>query len=469
MSNKVRAMTSSPSEKRQAELRAPFLLLAVSLVLHFAWYSTPMSVVFDEVGYGQLALSHLKHEFLFDIHPPLGKLLLWTTAWIANLDPSFSFATIGLPFPDSSYLVLRLLPRLAGTLLPVLIYAVAIELGMTRWTALVVGLLVAIDNALIVISRFALPDVFLLLFGYAALWSYLRAERLNSWAWLTAGAFAAGCAFSVKWTGLAFLGIIGASQLLKFLSDNSVPSLGRLLILCVIPIVVYFGTFVAEFALSDHSGGGDPFMSPAFQATLSGNPYAETEGQTKLGLFGKFLELNSAMYEQATVDYPDYPYFSKWYSWPLMMRSVYYWSDEDGPTRAAHIYFLGNPVIWWASTYGIVFLLINFPPKIPALISLATPPPAGRPELTIIFGYLANMLPFIGVPRGMLLYHYLPSLIFAILALGLLLDRVEQKRAVGCILLIVAACGFVYFAPLTYGLHMARSSFDRMFWLDGWR
>jgi dolichyl-phosphate-mannose-protein mannosyltransferase len=460
-------MAKAPWNLQRSSLIPPLLILAVSRVLHFAWLEYPRSVVSDEVHYGRFALAYLRHEFVFDIHPPLGRLIFWAAAWSADLNPNFSFATIGLPFPDTSYLVLRLVPRLAGTLLPLLIYGVAIELGMTRWAALITGLLVATDNALVVISRFALPDVFILLFGYAALWSYLIARRLNSWTWLTAAAIAAGCAASVKWTGLSFLLIIGTLQLVKFLSDHSASSLGKIVILCVVPVAVYFGTFAAQFALLDHSGSGDAYMSSRFQATLTGNAYAQRKDETALGEIGKVVELNVKMYQYASQAI-DHPYLSKWYSWPFMKRGIFFWT-EPGPTQEASIYLLGNPIIWWASGCAILFLLVTFLAKIPDLIKRTKPRPTGCPELIVIFGYLANMLPFMAVPRGMFLYHYLPALVFAILGIGLVLDRVERKHVLGTILLAASIFGFVYFAPLTYGIPVSKAAMSRMFWFDGWR
>jgi dolichyl-phosphate-mannose--protein O-mannosyl transferase len=463
----VRALEAPPSRERQAGWLAPLLLVTISLVLHFVWYSKPMCVVFDEVGYGNLVMSHLKRQFMVDIHPPLGRLLLWAVAWVAHLDPGFSFATIGLPFPDSSYLVLRLLPRLAGTLLPVLIYALATELGMTRRTALVVGLLVALDNGLLVVSRFGLTDAFLLVFGFASLWTYLRAERSSSWVWLIASAVAAGCALSIKWTGLAFPMIIAVLQLSKLLADISLRSLARALIICTLPGVVYVSAFAAEFAVADRSGRDDKLMSPAFQATLAGNPYAAQPGQRRLGLMGKFLQMNAVMYRMDAAGYPEHSYYSKWYTWPLMLRSVYYWADIQGP-KAWAVYFLGNPAVWWTSTCAMLILLLTLPRKIPALVLLAQPPPAERPELIVALGYLANLLPFIVVRRGMFLYHYLPALVFAILALGLLLDRVGRKHTVRGIVLIAAVGAFVWFAPLTYGLPIDRQTIGRIFWLHSW-
>jgi dolichyl-phosphate-mannose-protein mannosyltransferase len=110
-----------------------------------------------------------------------------------------------------------------------------------------------------------------------------------------------------------------------------------------------------------------------------------------------------------------------------------------------------------------------FPSKIPGFIKRTKLQPTGRSELIIIFGYLANVLPFMAVPRGMFLYHYLPALIFAILGIGLLLDRVDHKRMLGTILLAASIFGFLYFAPITYGIPVSKAAMSRMFWFDGWR
>jgi dolichyl-phosphate-mannose-protein mannosyltransferase len=90
----------------------PFvLLLALSAALHFAWYAHPASVVFDEVYFPRFGLAYLKGEYFFDLHPPLGKLIFAATGWLAGLDPSFAFASIHQPFPDTSYLCAAHSPR----------------------------------------------------------------------------------------------------------------------------------------------------------------------------------------------------------------------------------------------------------------------------------------------------------------------------------------------------------------------
>jgi dolichyl-phosphate-mannose--protein O-mannosyl transferase len=58
----------------------------------------------------------------------------------------------------------------------------------------------------------------------------------------------------------------------------------------------------------------------------------------------------------------------------------------------------------------------------------------------------------------------------ALLALGYLLDRTGRYRGrLAIALLALAAAGFVYFAPLTYGLPLAPADFDARFWVKGWR
>ncbi|HEU0204210.1 MAG TPA: phospholipid carrier-dependent glycosyltransferase, partial [Burkholderiaceae bacterium] len=94
------------------------LILLVSALLHFVFFSRPLQVVFDEVYFARFGLAYLDNRYYFDLHPPLGKLIFFVTGWLAGLSSDFSFAKNMLPFPDASYLVLRVPPRLAGTLLP---------------------------------------------------------------------------------------------------------------------------------------------------------------------------------------------------------------------------------------------------------------------------------------------------------------------------------------------------------------
>jgi dolichyl-phosphate-mannose--protein O-mannosyl transferase len=463
-----RLLFPSPALGRGASRWPWVALFALSAALHFAWFERPLTVVFDEVYFPRFALSYLKNEYYFDLHPPLGKLILFVTGWIAGLDPGFSFATNHLPFPDPSYVVLRVPPRIAGTLLPLVLVGLALELGVTRFAAFVVGALAALDNALLVISRFALLDSFLLLFGFGALWCYLRARRRGR-RWLVAAALLAGAALSVKWTGLAFVGLILLAEGWHWLRARDAAGIVRIGAVGALAAAVYVASFAAHFALADKSGRDDAAMSRAFQATLAGNPNAADASLVRPGFWGRFAELHRAMYDGHRRTVERHPYSSHWYDWPFMMRSVDFWAEhKDG--RIAHIYFLGNPVVWWAAGYCILFLLVNFPPKVFDRFVRREPGTIERTEAAIVIAYLANLLPFVFIGRIMFSYHYLAALCVALLALGYLLDRCnEYRRMFGFALLALAAAAFVYFAPLSYALPLTPEQFEARFWVRGWR
>lgn len=463
------ALAGTPSLSPRLAGAWPLLaILAISAVVHFAWYSRPLTVVFDEVYFPRYGLDYLKNEYFFDLHPPLGKLIYFVTAWVAGLNPDFTFATNQLPFPDPSYLALRIPPRVAGMLLPLVLVAIALELGVSRWAALVVGALTALDNALLVISRFALIDPFLLLFGFSALWCYLHG-RTRGWRWLSAAALLAAAALSIKWTGLSFVALILLAEGFAWLRTKQLRTLARIATVVVITVVVYVGCFSAHFALLWRTAPDSGAMSPQFQATLAGNPHAADATLQRPGFVGKFVELHARMFHNTRTTTGPHPYASKWYEWPFMGRSIDFWAEEkDG--RIAHIYFLGNPIVWWASGYAILFLLVNLPPRLLNLTRLRTGPPPGRTELMIAIAYLANMLPFLAIARIMFSYHYLPALCVALVGLGYLLDRCGRlARPLGIGLMVLAVLGFLFIAPLSYGLPLPPASFDVRFLVPGWR
>ena len=73
-------------------------LIVVSLVslLTRCWrLNNPSQVVFDEVHFGKFASYYLKRSYFFDVHPPLGKLLLAAVGYFLGYDGHFLFDNIG--------------------------------------------------------------------------------------------------------------------------------------------------------------------------------------------------------------------------------------------------------------------------------------------------------------------------------------------------------------------------------------
>src|SRR3989338_9714948 len=183
------------------------IILALSLVTHFVFFSYPAETVFDEVHFGKFISSYFTGEYFFDIHPPLGKLMIAGVAKISGFQPGFSFQTIGQDYSDNNYKWLRFLPKLAGALLPVVIFLIALKLGLNEKFAFLAGLLLVFENALIVQSRLILLDSFLLLFGFLGILFFLKHREYQeniSTKYLFLSGFFSSLAFSVKWTGFTF-------------------------------------------------------------------------------------------------------------------------------------------------------------------------------------------------------------------------------------------------------------------------
>ena len=419
------------------------IILALSLATHFAFFGHPAETVFDEVHFGKFVSGYFTGQYFFDIHPPLGKLMIAGMAKVSGFQPGFSFETIGQEFQDDSYKWLRFLPSLAGALLPIVIFLIALELGISGKFAFLAGLLIVFENALLTQSRFILLDVFLLLFGFLGILFFLKKKLL------LAGLFAALVA-SVKWTGLGFLGLIGIFYLINLVKSEQKIKLAikGAVFLIVIPFLVYFSIFAVHFSLLDKPGPGDAFHPPNFQ---------------EMNIFKKFVGLNFELYKSNARLGASHPYSSQWVQWPFMNKPIYYWNDsstEVSGGSAARIYFLGNPLIWWLSTIAVIYFLLNFfKNRKKSSYSL------------LIIGYLLNWLPFIFIGRVMFLYHYLTALVFAILILAYSLDKYDfrRKKIAFNAILISSVILFLFFSPLTYGLAIQEWYYNLLVWLPGWK
>ena len=467
------------------------ILILISVGIHFAFFGQPNETVFDEVHFGKFVSAYYTHQYSFDIHPPGGKLIIAGFAKLFNFSPEYSFAQIGQSFPDHKYLALRFLPILAGTLLPIIIYFLALELGFSTLGAFGAGMLIALENALLTQSRYILLDPFLLLFGFTGLLFYFKyrnkKSKLTAYSLqLLLASIFFGLAISIKWTGIAFLGLTGLIELVQIIKYRTLTirywlfAIGKLaMFFVVVPLVLYFSIFVIHFSLLTKSGEGDAFMTPAFQNSLQGSSYAEDLTIKPLNTFQKFIELNKEMYTANATLTATHPYSSKWYTWPFMIRPIYYWnhleaqppSDSSSSPQAtpneSKIYFIGNPVIWWASTVSIMYLVLSIMAEWISKKRLTLP--HNTIPLILAGGFLINLLPFIGIGRVMFLYHYLASLIFAILALAYLIDRQKNSRRIWIALLVVGCLSFLYFVPLSYGLPLSAPAFQNHLWLTTWQ
>ncbi len=454
------------------KIRPAFILLALSFLVHIVFFGQPKSVVFDETYNINFVSSYSTGEYYFDIHPPLAKLLVkWAGDAIGVDYYAIDAGAIGNPLP-STILFLRLIPILTGIFLPLVIYFICRRIKMSEIAAFIVGILLCLENSLIAQSRFILFDSLMLLFGFLSVLLYLiysntlasENEKLkdepenkfsarNPNLILLASAIFSSLAFSIKWTGLAFPLLI---IILSAINMNSMRKvLNLILIYGIVGFILYSGIFFTHFSYLNHSGPGNDFMSDRFQKTLVDNHYSQDLSIKSKGFFGKFLELNLEMYDANRTLMTNHEYSSSWYTWPIMMRPVFYWQSSE----LSYIYFLGNPLIYWLGSLSIIFLFIYLFKK----------GSDRRIPLFILIGFIVNFIPFAFIGRVMFLYHYESALIFSIMALAFLIDRARRKRTIFQILICACFVSFIFFSPLTYGLHLTDSQLATRMWLPTWR
>lgn len=244
-------------------------------------------VTWDEAHFGKFGSHYLKREFYFDVHPPLGKMLVGLSGYLAGYNGSFEFKS-GETYPEElNYTYMRLFNSAFGALCIPLAYFTAKELHFKRPTVWLVTAMVLFENSYTTISRFILLDSMLLFFTFTTVfcWAKFHNQRHDpfgpEWGlWLFLCGISIGCVCSVKWVGMfgtALVGLYTIEDLWNKFGDLKMPKVElaahvgfRVFGLIVIPMLVYMFSFWCHFLILENSGPGDAQMSSLFQANLRG-------------------------------------------------------------------------------------------------------------------------------------------------------------------------------------------------------
>lgn len=432
---------SRPVAAFSAVQRQAALLLVLAALTHFAGLASPRQVVFDEVTFGKHVAAYCcTGERVFDVHPPHGKMLIALAARIGGFDGAFGFERIGQPYGDQPVFALRFMPALMGTIIPVLFFLFLRELKASPPTALLGGLLVALDNAFTVETRIIVFDGVLVAATLGALVCFLAAQRRARPGWLLVAAGAlAGLAVGTKLTGLAAPGLIVLCLAFGLGVVHGPPPRARLrqaAIVLGVAAVVYLAGIVAHWALLPNPGPGD-----AFYPTTGRLVEDVIRGQRTM------LQQNVAL----AATHPD---ASRPWTWPFMKVAPYLWQGSG-----ASMYLVGNPVVWWGSALVFLALLVQLGVMRPLGTRLA-PPVNAEPRVWVpLAGYGLAFIPLLPVTRVLFLYHYLTPLLFSLAFVLLWLDRsgwtqpggFTRQRTSYVVVVVLAAAGFIAMSPLTYG------------------
>ena len=427
-----------------------FAILAVlAFLTRFAFLSYPAEVVFDEVHFGKFVSAYFTGEYYFDIHPPLGKLMIAGFAKIFGYGGGFDFARIGETFEANSLFALRFLPALFGALFALLIYLLVLKIGLSKKAAFLAGALIIFDNTLLVESKFILVDIFLLFFGFLSFYFFFSAKKFKNYFLNTIfyilSALSVGLALSIKWTSLSFLGIILLFIFLDFLKNlnfaTGVEKLRKfgieLAIFTIAPFLIYLSVFAVHLLLLPKAGPGDAFMNQNFQ---------------QKPIWQKFTELNQKMYFYSSTLKAGHQDGSRWYEWPFMRKPIWYWTHSEN-LKQANIYLTGNPLIWWSVLISVAAGLLMVLKKQKMRFYF------------LLTGFFLNLLPFAGVSRVTFLYHYLPALTFGILTFAVLTEKIFKNNYLYFSFLALVILVFLAISPISYGFSVPQQISQLYSWL----
>lgn len=306
------------------------IFLILGLCTRFAFLDHPNEVVFDEFHFFHFVSEYEEGEYFFDIHPPLGKLILWANAKMHGL-PEFIDAvednrvqqeqlemnymkvrdeylalekegntdaqtllnlkikyqslkeesenintggletyTIGAEYHEElSTWGVRSVPAFFGALLVPLMFVFAFFLTSSLPIAAIIGVITLFSPAFLVESQYVFMDSMLMFFVVACALCALLYAKMPSWKWWIAGTVCAAMAVSIKWTGATGVGAMGMAWLFVIMTQKDyIQSLLKGLMFWVVVPAVYIATFWVHFTILSHSGEGDAFHTPEFRMHL---------------------------------------------------------------------------------------------------------------------------------------------------------------------------------------------------------
>ncbi|KAG8846408.1 Protein O-mannosyltransferase 2 [Serendipita sp. 411] len=257
-------------------------------------------VVWDEAHFGKFGSYYLRREFYFDVHPPLGKMIVGLVGLLSGYNGHFEFKSGDQYTDEVPYVAMRVMLATFGVLMVPLAWYTSRELGFSRRASHLTTIMVLCDVAWLCISRFILLDSMLLFFTVLTVFCLTKfhSERHDPfspdwWIWLTFTGGSIGCVASVKWVGLfvtALVGLYTIEDLWEKFGDLRMRKrdyvnhwIARIAMLMVLPLCIYMMSFKLHFLILNHSGPGDAQMSSLFQANLEGNDFSKNPLEIAFG------------------------------------------------------------------------------------------------------------------------------------------------------------------------------------------
>lgn len=423
-------------------------------------YMTEM--YFDEIYHARTAFEHL-HGFApyENTHPPLGKVFIMLGIMLFGMNP-FGWRIVGTLFG------IGMLP---------LLYVFAKRLFKDTRCAALACFLFAVDGMHFAQTRIATIDVYGVFFIIAMCYFMYRYWQMNFYVDGLKKTFVPlglcgimfGLGAASKWIGLyAGVGLAvaffytlyrryreraWALQRLQVTQDADERALCervaaqfwpyaiKTCVFCVgffilIPIAIYLLSYLPYFLCAE-------------------KPYSLSDvWGVQTYMFNYHSQLTAT-----------HPYQSPWYTWPLVIRPIWYYAGSDLPEGMMQsIASFGNPIVWWVGLFSTIFVIV--------LLCRRRIAKEDRSTIGFILISLgAAFLPWVLITRATFIYHYFASVPFIILLTAYLIKLSKTRRFPkwAWALCILSLAVFCWFYPVYAGVTIDRAfAMSYMRWLPTW-
>ncbi|XP_058980283.1 protein O-mannosyl-transferase 2 isoform X1 [Musca domestica] len=267
-----------------------FTVVLLTCSTRYYKVTEPDHVCWDETHFGKMGSWYINRTFFFDVHPPLGKMLIALSGYLTGYDGKFAFEKPGDKYNETNFQGMRYFCTTLGALIIPMAFDIVHDMTHSLEAAIVAAFFLIFDVGVLTLNQYILLDPILLFFMVSSVWGMVKVSKftvsglsftIKWWSYLFFTGTALACTISVKFVGLFVVLLVGLHTIYEIwciLGDLEKPiketlnQIGcRSVALIIWPIFLYLTFFYIHLNILNHSGNGDGFYSSAFQSRLIGN------------------------------------------------------------------------------------------------------------------------------------------------------------------------------------------------------
>lgn len=377
------------------------------------------SSYFDEVYFARTAYEYVNGLKIYEwTHPPLGKIIQSIPIFITGNMSPFTYRFMGC---------------LAGIILVGVMYLFGTVLFKKRKYGIYTALLMILDTFRFAHTRMGTVDSYLVLFitlSILFMYCFIINSKIR---YLFLSGLFFGLSFSIKWTGLYSGGVLAVMYFYYLFKNKKIK----------FDYIIYGSIFFVFIPI---------FLYCSVYFVFNNNLY-------KTNSVKNIIKVNREMYLYHSRLTDTHIFSSKWYSWPISYRPVWYHQVDIDENYQETISGVGNIIIWYTSILGVVYLL---------LISILK---RDKKAMFLLLCIGSLLVPYAFIKRIMYLYHFFPILPFFFMASIYFIKELEDRcdfKKIFPIYLLLSTIFFIVYYPVVSGVKIDKNYTDSLEIYESW-